>query len=93
MGASRRTPPPSIGELVSPLREETLASASDGVVDTEARVRCPCCGSLSTIGLDPGSGAEQRYAEDCSICCRAWSVSVRYDSTGKARVELAREDF
>lgn len=91
MGASRRTPPPLAGQI--PFREETLASASDGVADTEARVLCPCCRSLTTIGLDPGSGPEQRYTEECPVCCRPWSVTLRYDSDGEARVELAREDL
>lgn len=91
MGASPQTPTPGPGEFLP--REEILASATDGVADTEARVRCPCCGSLTTIGLDPGSGPEQAYTEDCPVCCRAWSVTVQYGSSGEARVELAREDF
>ena len=28
----------------------------DGTAETEATVRCPYCGELNQIGLDPGSG-------------------------------------
>lgn len=73
------------------LREETVAPFSDGIADTEARARCPWCSSLVSIGLDPGSGPEQAYAEDCPVCCRAWSVTVRYGPSGRAEVRLERE--
>lgn len=74
------------------LRHETVSTTADGVVDTEARGRCPWCSAPVSLGLDPGSGPEQVYAEDCPVCCRAWSVSVRYGPTGRARVRLERED-
>lgn len=79
--------------LSSDLYEETFAPSFHEVIDTQARVRCPWCGSLTTIGLDPGSGPDQAYVEDCPVCCRPWSVSVRYGSTGEASVALAREDL
>lgn len=91
MSAYHETVGRSTAELLSGLREETLAPSFDGVIDTEARVRCPWCGTLVTIGLDPGSGSDQAYAEDCPVCCQAWSVSVRYGSSGEASVALTRE--
>lgn len=78
--------------LPDAVRDETVAPEADGIADTEARVRCPWCSSRVSIGLDPGSGAEQAYAEDCPVCCRAWSVEVRYEPTGHARIRLERED-
>jgi hypothetical protein len=64
----------------------------DGTADTSAEVCCPYCGEISEIGLDPGSGAEQEYVEDCQVCCQAWRVRVRYDASGAAQVAIEPED-
>ncbi len=66
-----------------PLDEEF--PLGDGTADLEADVSCPYCGEVCTIGLDPGSGEEQDYVEDCQVCCQPWHVSVRYDA-GTANV-------
>ena len=64
----------------------------DGTADTTATVECPYCGETSGILLDPGSGPVQEYVEDCPVCCRPWRVSVRYDDSGAAAVEVHPED-
>ena len=64
----------------------------DGTADTSAEVCCPYCGEISEIGLDPGSGAEQEYVEDCQVCCQPWRVRVRYDASGAAQVAIEPED-
>jgi hypothetical protein len=64
----------------------------DGVADVDALVHCPYCGEQVEIALDPGSGAAQRYVEDCAVCCRPWLVRVSYDATGAAHVELEPAD-
>jgi hypothetical protein len=58
----------------------------DGTAATSAEVYCPYCGEINLIALDPGSGSEQRYTEDCQVCCRPWEVRVRYDRQGNAEV-------
>ena len=63
----------------------------DGTADTAALVTCPSCGESVEITLDPGSGDTQEYSEDCEVCCRPWRVSVRYDSSGQARVSISPE--
>ncbi len=63
----------------------------DGTAQREAAVVCPFCGERAWIGLDPGSGAHQVYAEDCPVCCRPWRVEVRYRADGKADVAVERE--
>ena len=60
----------------------------DGAADLEAEVACPHCGETIVIGLDPGSGAEQEYVEDCQVCCRPWRVTVRYGPDGRAHVAV-----
>ena len=59
-------------------------------LDRGAEVMCPYCGETVEIVLDPASGTEQSYVEDCEVCCRPWQVTVRYDETGAADVQLER---
>jgi hypothetical protein len=66
--------------------DDQSAPQENGAWDTEADVRCPCCGEGVTIGLDPGGGPSQSYIEDCQVCCRPWRVEVSYDDNGVARV-------
>ena len=62
----------------------------DGDADTEAFIQCPYCGEVNEISLDPGSGVDQEYTEDCEVCCRAWLLHVRYGRDGAAEVEVIR---
>ncbi|HEX6434080.1 MAG TPA: CPXCG motif-containing cysteine-rich protein [Gemmatimonadales bacterium] len=64
----------------------------DGTADTTAEIRCPYCGEINEITLDPGSGSEQDYVEDCQVCCRPWRVAVHYDLQGGAEVTVEPED-
>jgi len=63
---------------------------ADATLVTEADVTCPWCGETVTIQLDPGGGSVQAYEEDCQICCRPWSVEVRFDRTGSPDVVVER---
>lgn len=65
----------------------------DGTAETGASVRCPYCGEINEIALDPGSGSEQEYVEDCQVCCRPWRVAIRYLSDGSAQVSVEVEDL
>lgn len=64
----------------------------DGVADLSGIVSCPYCGESVEITLDPGSGANQQYIEDCQVCCRPWVVSVSYDEDGTAHVFVDASD-
>jgi hypothetical protein len=64
----------------------------DGDAETEAFVECPYCGETNEITLDPGSGVDQEYVEDCQVCCRAWLMHVRYARDGSADIEVIRSD-
>jgi hypothetical protein len=65
----------------------------DGTAETEAEVCCPYCGEINQIALDPGSGANQFYVEDCQVCCRPWQVEVRYGPTGAAEIRIEPENL
>lgn len=61
----------------------------DGTADLDAVVVCPYCGESIEITLDPGSGPEQEYVEDCEVCCQPWRVVVQYDEDGHAEVNVS----
>jgi hypothetical protein len=58
----------------------------------EVPVRCPSCGELSELGVDPSGGASQQYTEDCPVCCRPWKVRVTFDEWGDPDVEVSPEN-
>lgn len=64
----------------------------DGNAETEAFVECPYCGESNEVALDPGSGSDQEYVEDCQVCCRPWLMHVRYGRDGVAEIEVIRSD-
>ena len=55
-------------------------------------VYCPHCGEANEIALDPGSGDDQEYVEDCQVCCRPWLMYVKYGRDGAADVEVYASD-
>lgn len=55
---------------------------------TESSVRCPYCGEIVEVTLDPGGGSVQQYVEDCEVCCQPWNVSVRFEPDGSAKVSV-----
>lgn len=42
----------------------------------EAAYICPTCGERIVIPLDPSAGDEQRYVEDCPVCCKPNIIHV-----------------
>jgi hypothetical protein len=64
----------------------------DGTADTSVDVSCPYCGETTTIAVDPGSGGDQSYVEDCQVCCQPWRVSVHYRNDGTADVSATALD-
>jgi hypothetical protein len=60
----------------------------DGTAETATTVVCPYCGESTEIAVDPGGGGRQEYVEDCPVCCRPWTVRVRYDDAGRVIVDL-----
>ena len=54
-------------------------------------VSCPYCGEPIELMLDASAG-EQRYIEDCTVCCRPISVSVSIDEEGDAHASVAAEN-
>lgn len=53
-------------------------------------VKCPYCGEYVDLIIDP-SFDEQRYVEDCSVCCRPMSVIVHIEDDGTPLVTVESE--
>ena len=71
---------------------DTQFPLGDGTAETETIVHCPHCGEPNEVSLDPGSGNDQEYVEDCQVCCRPWLIYVRYARDGTAEVEVYASD-
>lgn len=52
----------------------------------EAAYVCDACGEEIVIPLDLSEGSQQRYVEDCPVCCRANVIHVLVDEDGHANV-------
>jgi Cysteine-rich CPXCG len=53
-------------------------------------ITCPYCWQTIEIVLDL-SADEQRYVEDCSVCCRPIVIAYRTDGETLASLEIAAE--
>ena len=52
---------------------------------------CPTCGERIVIPIDLSGGSEQRYVEDCPVCCNPNVIQVELFDDGEARVWAERE--
>jgi len=50
-----------------------------------ADVACPYCGETITLVVDDSAG-DQRYVEDCHVCCKPIEVRVSVDDDGRVDV-------
>ncbi len=54
------------------------------------RIDCPYCGETIEILVDDSAG-DQRYIEDCQVCCRPIVITLSSDE-GEWRVHAAGEN-
>ena len=59
--------------------------------DDEAAYVCGSCGETIVVPLDPSAGAQQRYVEDCPVCCAPNEITVDFDEDGEARISSRPE--
>jgi hypothetical protein len=52
---------------------------------------CPYCGEEVEVQVDAVGPSSEQYVEDCSVCCRPWTVSVSRDGE-EVIVSLGRDD-
>jgi len=53
---------------------------------------CPFCGEPGEIDIeaeiDPEAAGDQVFVQDCAVCCRPATVTVRVDSDGSVSVAV-----
>lgn len=54
-------------------------------------IQCPYCGESISLVVDDSAG-DQRYIEDCQVCCRPIVIKVAFDEDGTARVRATAEN-
>jgi hypothetical protein len=54
-------------------------------------IQCPYCGEYITVFVDDSAG-EQRYIEDCQVCCRPIVIDVGIDADGDLVVRASSEN-
>lgn len=54
-------------------------------------IDCPYCGEPIELLVDDSVG-DQRYIEDCQVCCRPITVAVTIDEDGIPHVDATSED-
>ena len=58
----------------------------------ETRVACPYCGEVFATMVDCSTG-NQRYIEDCPVCCQPIEFQVDVDADGELLgVNVQRDD-
>lgn len=57
----------------------------------ELAISCPYCGETITLLVD-GTLAEQRYIEDCEVCCQPMVVRLNISDDGQFRIVARRDD-
>jgi hypothetical protein len=54
-------------------------------------ISCPYCGEPIEILVDASAG-DQRYIEDCQVCCRPITLSIQMDADGDPQVSATSEN-
>lgn len=57
----------------------------------ESSYVCTYCGEEIVVPIDPSAGQEQRFIEDCPVCCHPHVLHVRLDDDGRATLHAERE--
>lgn len=56
------------------------------MLSDEATYTCDSCGEEIVVPIDPSAGRNQKYIEDCPVCCHPNVVHVAIEDDGTARV-------
>ena len=58
---------------------------------SEQALSCPCCGESISVLVDD-SLPDQRYVEDCEVCCRPIVLSISVGNNGEVVVSARSEN-
>ncbi len=54
-------------------------------------IQCPYCGETIDLAIDD-SVEQQRYVEDCHVCCRPINIAVTVEEDGSIAVQAWGEN-
>ncbi|MDQ3205194.1 MAG: CPXCG motif-containing cysteine-rich protein [Pseudomonadota bacterium] len=54
-------------------------------------IQCPYCGETVDLVVDDSAG-DQRYIEDCQVCCRPIELTIIVDEDGGLQVWASAEN-
>jgi len=54
-------------------------------------IQCPHCWEMIEVVVDCSLG-DQRYIEDCEVCCRPIILHIHIDPAGEPLVQASRDD-
>ncbi len=60
-------------------------------MDEQGSYICGACGEEIVVPIDISAGAEQRYVEDCPVCCRANVIELSLDLEGNSHIRAELE--
>jgi len=60
-------------------------SSSESRLNDESSYLCDSCGEEIVVPIDLSAGEDQRYLEDCPVCCNPNVVSVMIYEDGEVR--------
>ena len=52
--------------------------------------QCAGCGEWNETSVDESAGSQQKYVEDCQVCCKPNVLSVSWDQSGRDFVIAAK---
>ena len=52
---------------------------------------CDACGEEIVVPIDPSQGRDQRYVEDCPVCCHPQVLTVHRHDDGDFEAEAVGE--
>lgn len=67
------------------------AMAKPRHLEDEASYTCQSCGETIVVPVDGSAGREQRYVEDCPVCCHPHVLTVVIDPDFGATIDAQEE--
>ena len=49
------------------------------MIEQDYSFSCPHCGVELSVRLEPGGGRQQKFIQDCEVCCRPIAITVRFE--------------
>lgn len=65
--------------------------ANRAAIPDEVTYVCDSCGEVIVVPVDASAGTEQRFVEDCPVCCHPNVIQIDIDDDGSVRAWATSE--